>query len=391
MLLALACVFLFGCHGPSGGGQVPLSLNSLYSPDSVRMALYEGDGQAAEKKMAEAIDRFKKQKDTAGSVPLFKAAILLKPTARGYYELSGALLMNHQYPEAIQALRIAERLGYSPLANVMFRYSYSYAGMMDSQMPQLDSHVTDSALQYMELALQMGYSRPRDFLRKEIFPLLTANYRFQRVYNAAFSGMEGRDPQKSLWESYYTQYPETNLPLIINGSWIRTHQLENQISFEFEKFVPEMRDHRFEREGGTVYYYIALIKKDPAWFAVLYGAQDESEESYEQHADSTMANTPAVQAITPMFYLVTYDLKGKLIDKMAVAGRNDLTQPFKAFAIQSSMHFQVQDFTDDFKSDSTATTSDSLKSIAIKPQLPVNYEINSAGKFVRTDAPMAAR
>ena len=383
LLLFFACAGLFACSGLSGHNYIPLTATAIYSPDSVLLAMNGGDEKAADKKLAAAIE-MRKHKDSLSCIPIFKEAILLKPSAKAYFELSSPLLLTRQYDEAIQALYMAEKLGYTPLANVMFRYSYAYACTIESA-----NHHGDSAIHYMQLALQMGYAHPEEFLRREYFPKLIAEGSFDKSFSDALSGMAGKNPEKSLWESYATQFPEASLPLVVNLPWIKAHPVDDPISFEFEKFIPEMRDSRFSREGGNVYYYIALVKKDPAYTAVVYGAQYEGEEDGEP--DSTYKVPGAVSTLTPLYYLTTYDPHGKILDRMMVAGRNELAQPFKAFSIGANMHFQVQDFTDQYKQDTAVAGIDSANYAGIKPQTPVNYLIDATGKFVKTDVPLAAR
>jgi len=383
-LYLVTCAAFAACNGLSGHNYIPLTATAIYSPDSVRLAMDGGDEKAADKKLAAAIE-MRKHKDTVGSIPLFKEAILLKPSAKAYFELSSPLLVTHQYDEAIQALYMAEKLGYTPLANVMFRYSYAYSCMITS-----NNHYGDSAIRYMQLAIQMGYAHPEEYLRREYFPKLIAEGSFDKSFSDALSGMAGKNPEKSLWESYSTQFPEVSLPLVVNLPWIKAHPVDDPISFEFEKFIPEMRDNRFSREGGNVYYYIALVKKDPAYTAVVYGTQYEGEEDGDE-TDSNYKVPGAVSTLTPLYYLATYDSHGKILDRMMVAGRNLLDEPFKAFSIQSNMHFQVQDFIDQYKQDTAVAGIDSANYAGIKPQTPVNYLIDATGKFIKTDVPLAAR
>ena len=163
----------------------------MYSLDTVRMAMSGGDEQAAGKKLQEAVEAYKKGKDTLKSIGLFKEAILLKPTPKAYYELAGALLTTRQYPEAIQALGMAEKLGYTPLANVMFRYAYASANM-DSM-----DNGKEEAVRYMELAMQMGYAHPEKFLQKSLFPghkrRLPMLWLFSLIQNELFRPLPRRE------------------------------------------------------------------------------------------------------------------------------------------------------------------------------------------------------
>jgi thioredoxin-like negative regulator of GroEL len=83
----------------------------MYVVDTVRMAAGGGDEKAAQRKLQEATALFKKGSDTAGSIRLFKSAISLKPMAKAYFDLAGALLATRQYSEGLEALDVAPAAG----------------------------------------------------------------------------------------------------------------------------------------------------------------------------------------------------------------------------------------------------------------------------------------
>ncbi len=372
-LLIPACTILFSCHGPSGSSAIVLTKANLYSIDTVRLAMGGGDEKAAGKLLKEAADLYKKGGDTVKSIGLFEDAILLKPSAKAYYDLAGALLGWRQYKEATAALYIAEKLGYTPLANVLFKKAYAYANIAE------EDHFKENqadAVHYMEVALQMGYPHPQQFLRKDLFPALAKYDGFESVYNAALGGGAGRNIEKSLWETYQAQFPDIQLPLIVNEQWIMTHRLDNNIGWEYEKFIPEMRNNKFSRGGEEDYFYIALVRKDLIFTAVLYGGE--------------LAQMEA-PIITTEIWLATYDPAGKIIDRLMVAGRNSLSAPFKVFSLQPGLQFQVQGFQDIYKNDPDSVGYDSAN-ITGQKALPVDgYRIAANGKFERTDAPLALR
>jgi len=222
----------------------------MYVADTVRMAAAGGDEKAAQRKLQEATALYKKGSDTAGSIRLFKTAILLKPTAKAYFDLAGALLATRQYSEGLKALEVAEALGYTPLANVMFRDAYAWANMPDEKDATTNA---DAAVQYMELAIQMGYAHPRQFLSRAMFPNISNSHSFDAVFTSALSGGTTSDPKISLWDGYEGQFPELQLPLVINRTWIQNHKRETIIDLQYERFVPELREARFSREGGNTY------------------------------------------------------------------------------------------------------------------------------------------
>lgn len=363
-----AFALFVSCHGPAGSSSIALTKTSLYSIDTVRLAIGSGDENAAAKKLREADDAYKHGGDTARIIDLYKASILLKPTPKAYYDLAGALLGARQYKEATDALYIAEHLGYSPLANVMFRYAYAYANISDE----------NTAIHYMELAIQMGYAHPQQFLQRKFFPMPKAYAGFEARYNEAISGGAGGNPDKSLWATYTAQYPPIDLPFTANKQWLYDHKCDHYISGQYEKFIPEMKDNKFARGDGRDFFYIALVKKDTAFIAALYGSADEEADG------ETNGNALCLT-------LITYTPQGKIIDKMVVAGRVQLSDNYKVFTLQPNLQFEVREFEYVYDKDPADAGYDSSNIKAQNPLPPVAYRIAPNGKFERTAPPLALR
>jgi hypothetical protein len=372
-LIFSGALFLAACQGhPSA---ISLTKSSMYSIDTVRLAAKAGDGRAASGKLQEALARYRKKgSDTAAGIELFKSSILLQPTANAYFELAGALLSTRQFDEGLQALSMAEGLGYSPMANVMFRYAYAYANKPDDAGSLPNSGYV---VRYMELAIQMGYAHPRQFLQRDLFPNAARKTDYDVVFTNALSGGSVRDPAKPLWDAYEEQFPEIGLPLVIDLPWMQNHKLDASIDFQYERFIPDMREAKFSREGGTTYYYLARIHQDHVFVALLYGGVDDEVEGDESQQ--------------PLCTLVTYDRQGNLIDKMAVAGRKILSEPFRVFSIQSDLKFRVQGFRDVYEENPDSFGYKDNQVIRKDPESPKDFQIAANGKFQRTDAPLARR
>lgn len=373
--LICLCALLASCHETSRPAYTPLTATSIYVIDTVRMAAAGGDEKAAVKLLDQAADLYKKGSDTAKSIELFKQSILLKPTARAYYDLAGALLSARQYDEGLQALSMAEGLGYSPMANVMFRYAYAYANK-----PAVDGRNLSNrnyVAHYMELAIQMGYAHPQQFLQRDLFPGTARKSDYDAVFTNTLSGGSVRDPAKPLWDAYEGQFPEIGLPLVIDLPWMHNHTLDASIDYQYEKFIPDMRDAKFSREGGASYYYAAQVHKDQVFVALLYGEVDDMVDGDESQL--------------PLYTLITYDRQGKLIDQMAVAGRKVLSDPFMVFSIQPDLKFRVQGFKDVYKNNPDSVGYDDNPVIRKNPESPEDFQITANGKFQRTAAPLARR
>jgi len=379
--LFLLPVVLLSCHSaPHTAAELTaagLTETAIYQIDSVRLAATIGDEKAARKQFLAAMDLYKNKKDISGSIGIFKKSILLKPSAQAYYELGGALMDQGNFDEAIYALQTAEKMQYKPLANVLFRLSAAFANSKE----RFDAdYKKDSAAQhYMEIALQMGYSHPEEFLRNAWFADLMNRSYMTRVYKQALAaGSNINDPEQSLWQEFRNEFTSTQLPLTINDAWISQHHLEKSINFDYERFVPEMRTEKFSREVSKQYYYYAVLKADTVYTALLYAGRQLSLES-EVHEGPTF------------FYLVTYDPHGKIIDKLAVAGQQAFTDPVKVFTMQPNFEFEVRDFKNIYKNDPDSVGYDSNAIIRTDPVGVANYRIASTGKFEKTNAPLALR
>ena len=383
--LSFLALLLFSCNHPSGTGDpltspAQLTQNSIYDIDSVRAVAGTGNEEAARKKLMSAIDIYKNVKDPAKSIELFKSAIRLSPSAKAYFELGSALLDDDRYDESIQALHIAEQLEYSPQANVMCKLAAAYSLGKEPGSDKHSQREDSLALHYMEVAIQMGYARPEQFRDLASFSHLKNTYGFTAVYNNATSGNGGgdRSPDKMLWKNFTAEFSYIDLPLTINTVWIRDHKLENSIGYDYEKFVPEMRNAKFSREVEDEYYYFAMVKKDTGYTALLYAGRNNFLTDANQNS--------------PVFFLLsTYDRNGRIIDKMQVAGQRNFTENFKVFTLQPNYSFEIKDYKNIFKNDPEQVGYDS--NYVVKSELlgVAGYRIAANGKFEKTDAPLASR
>lgn len=366
--------FIASCHSASHP-VVSLTETSMYSIDTVRMVAGSGDEKAAGKKIQQAVALFKKGSDTPGSVALFKSAVWLDPIAKTYFDYAGILIAAHRNDEAIDALSIAEKLNYTPLANVMARYALAWSNRDTVHNENGKKVPSERALHYMELAIEMGYAHPRDFLQKTMFPNLSGSPLFDATYVAAIGGGPGINSDKGLWESFAGQFPDIRLPLVIDRKWIETHGHGADISTQYEKYIPEMRNVRFAREESYNYYYTGLIHKDANYIALIYcSTMDDAD------GESTLAYT-----------LVSYDHHGKIIDMLPVAGRVDVAKNFTAFSIQPNLMFQTQEFAVTYKEKPEEAGYGANNISGETPFTPKQYHIATSGKFELLGAPLAAR
>ena len=176
---------------PTITGFAKLTFESIYSVDSIRVSLNTSsslDSEEAIKQYVEAVNLFQ-QNQIDQSIQTFKSSICLYPSAQTYFNLGNALIAIKNFDEGLKAFHIAELMNYSPIAEIMFKIAGVYSVMRDGKLSS-DGTIkyNDSlALHYMEIALQMGYNKPIDFLRNKVFDSLRLmnEWQFKTIYQTA--------------------------------------------------------------------------------------------------------------------------------------------------------------------------------------------------------------
>lgn len=380
-LFSLSLSLLLACNNKdkevSTATVTHLGQQNLYNADSI-LAAVNGAGSSAQaeakKKFLEAIDLFKNKNQVAQSIESFKASVYLYPSEKTYFELGNALAANKKYEEALQALEVAERMDYSPLANILYRRSVIYASMppgalcADGYTPLNDS----LAMHFMEVALQTGYSKPVDFLKEKAFDSIRYknDWLFKNIYQTAMSG--NKDPEKLAWDNYKEEFKDLSLPLTINTVWIYQQSYDNAIGYDYEKFVPEMRTGKFSREVENEYYYVGKLKDDSAFTALLY-------------AGKNMWLTDGRGYSPVYFYLVTYSPQGKIIDKMQVGGQKTFTDNFKNLLLKENLTLEIREFKNVYEKDPGKDGYENNKVIKSELLTTAYYKINNKGKFEKGD------
>lgn len=353
--LILISFAFFSCNNNHPvGNEFTFNERNMYLADSVTFYLSKntGDKKKSDKLFLQAIEVFRNKKDAKGSIPLFKSSILLQPQAKAYYELGNALMdvRGSGMHEAIEAYNMAEALDYKPLAKLLYNTACAYS-ILENE---------DSAFHYLISAIEFGYSNTQQIFRdKDLAFLREQTWSFTTKVDMALSGMS--DPDKILWTLFAYEFKPVEFPLVLNADHVKKIEASD-ISYEFERFIPEMRDSRFSRDVGSEYYYAGKVKEGNGFKTLLYAVRDVM-------IDET---------IPPYYYLVSFDNTGKLIDKLMVAGRRNLDKPFREAVIQDNGDIEVRDF----KIEYTGETPDHSKSIKTETGTVTYYVIKDDGKIV---------
>lgn len=315
--------------------------------------------QTYEALFLQGIDHYKNKRDFDSATYLFKQSILKYPSAAAYYELGNVLSESGQGELGIKAYRMAERLNYAPFSKVLYKISCAYSGMKELEL----------AGKYLEYAVQAGYSNFDEIhADTNLSNLRSESNLFMGHLDRGMRGLS--DSEKLFWLQFKRQFNPVDLPFSI-ASGMETVLLDEttMISFDFEKYVSEMRNEKFSREVTKAFYYFAELKETENYVALVYIVKNEY---YSAFAPLT-------------FRLVTFTPEGKIIDKMELAGRDYMDDPIKEAKIFQDMSFMVSTFKTEYKKD--PSDHGFIDNPIVRKELlsRANYIINTKGKFVKRD------
>lgn len=385
----IVCLALAACSSRREASPVTLTSSALYNIDSVRAAMTLAHPGAWDKKLVQAVALYRNKQHFYEAADSLKSVIYHAPSARAYFELGTALLMAQAYDESVHALRIAEQLQYAPLHNVLYELSAAYANRPYSSDSEQDKDQTQ-AIYYMRVALQMGFPKPEAFTRDPAFARICVNYQFKDAYNEAMGGR--KDLVATMWHDFMTGFGPLALPLTIDTQWTKLHPptRSDDIAFNFEKYITEMRTAHFARGSEPGYFYVGKVREDSAYVAVIYGGSDDWGEYTSYDPSDTTRSLAYASPI--FFYLTTYSTQGKIIDKMMIGGQDSYDKPYKFFSMDVARNFVVTDLqfsyifdTGDHGFNGNPVARDSVLAVQ-------HYRINPDGKFEKVDAaPLAMR
>jgi hypothetical protein len=183
--------------------------------------------------------------------------------------------------------------------------------------------------------------------------------------------MKGMSNAKSLfWIQFRKPFAKVSFPFVLDGEK-RKYTEDDRISFDFEKYVSEMRNERFSREVGAVFYAATEVYATDKFIALIYAEEDPYME----------------EGTSPILYrLVTYTPEGKLIDKQVIAGRELFDQQLKTAKFNKDKTIEVRVFDIDYEKDPNEHGYDDNK---IKSRTEAGdamiWKIDENGKIVNTE------
>ncbi|NTS40915.1 tetratricopeptide repeat protein [Flavisolibacter sp. BT320] len=357
ILLPLAALAILSCNqNHPSTQQVTLHPTALFNRDSVSAFLSTAPGQqldSSKQAFRQGIDLLKNNNNPTGAIALLQQSLAWYPTANAYFELGNAYLETKKWPLALQAFGMAEALDYKPLGNVFYKQASCYAEM-DSINKMLD---------YITYAVQNGFVDKQKITSDMHFANYKRDYMLLNAYNEAMSG--NGDPDELLWRGYSQSFQQARFPVTVDSGALRRMAEAETISYDYEKFVPEMRDNKFSRDVGSEYFYVARILQTELCHVVLYGCR-----SYEE------VGAP------DYFILASFDPKGKLVDKMIVSGAKTFDENHKVFTAKNKTSFQVDEYRNEYEKDSEEYGYEENKIVSRVLVATKQFQVDASGKFI---------
>jgi hypothetical protein len=374
VILLAAGVSLFACNTPTrpstektdpryeGQGQFLAMLREDQIFDK-KMALgasqiNEGKNKVSDKYFLKGIDMYRNQKNPEEAVTLFKKSIMEQPQARAYFELGNALADINNLADAASAYQIAEALDYKPTSKVLYNLACVYSRAKDDE----------TARYYLVSAIEFGYSNAKNIYGdKDLEYLREHTGNFKYTVTTALSG--ATDPDKLQWNLFWHEFKPVSYPLVLDEKY-SSKLGEDYISYDYERFVAEMRDNeKFSREVGFEFYHVGLAKATDSVKAVIYAVK----------------NVIMGGDAPPEYYIVSFDHVGKLIDKLPIGGHKKLADPFRVATLTENGNIEIGLFNQVYERDPEKEGYENNKLVEAKLLEKQLFSITDDGHFVRKD------
>ena len=243
------------------------------------------------------VDSYRNNKKLDSAVIYFTQSIMKEPSSKAYFELGNVHMDQKKYEEALNSYKMAEQLGYQPFSKILYNKACIYSLQKN----------TDLSAQYLEYALQAGYTNVAHMQSDSDLENLRSNkYTFQRAVDKGLRGVS--NAENLFWLQFTKLFPALGKPIKLK---LQLSQEESQaleyISYDYEKYISEMRDARFARDVTSSYLYYANAYETENFVALVYIVKDE-----------WMGDAAPLR-----YKMATFTHEGRLIDKKTVGGSSD--------------------------------------------------------------------
>lgn len=312
--------------------------------------------EEANKLYLNGVDAFKNKKNLDSASYYLRGSILKEPSAKAYYELGNVYMDKKQYDKALNAYDLAENLDFQPFSKILYNKSCLYS---------LQKKVELSG-QYLEYALQAGYNN-LDYIDSDQD---LAELRKSSVYRESIDkGLRGMSNTKNLfWLQFKKLFNKYPFPHTIQTQMDEKLLSGMQyISYDFEKYISEMRDEKFSREVSKGFYHYAQMYETDMYVAVVYIVKEEF-----------MGET------APLLYrMATFTHEGKLIDKKRIGGKEYLSDDIWATTFNKDKTIDIKVMEATYENDPEENGYYDNKIVSTKKVGQLKYKVDASGKIVK--------
>ncbi|MGV3539623.1 MAG: hypothetical protein ACO1OQ_07420 [Rufibacter sp.] len=347
----------------------PLTDQDMYHASMVEDAIFDAEELAPDSVRLQSrqlflrgIDLYKNKQKPEEAVALFKASILLYPEAKTYYELGNALLASKNYVEAKQALEVAEHLQFQPQANVYFAKAVvfdrlRYMGLEKAERnydlyQAFEAGFTDTALVLKDQSLR------KEYLEEEFQEMLT-RLRISKI----------RENAGDLYSLFLKSFQQVKQPFEIPVEQVNMKGYDKSISYDFQKYIPEMQNTSFGRDVSHDFFYVAKVAESPAYTALVYSSVSFQEEEMQ----------PVLTK------LVTYSPKGKVISSLLFSCQCS-AEKVKKGRIENNTII-LEDYKRVWKHAIDKVPFEKNQVVKYEPLATATFKINTTGEIVEESVP----
>lgn len=270
------------------------------------------------------LNAFRNEKNLDSADYYLRQSILKEPTAKAYFELGNVYMDKKKYDDALLSFGLAEQLDYEPFSKILYNKACLYSLKEETELSG----------KYLEYSIQAGYNNLDHIQKDSDLEALRNTYHFKQALKKGMRGMS--DAENLFWLQFKKQFSKTQFPVTLkaNIEWEELEQL-GTISYEYEKYISEMRDEEFSREVSKMFYHYLQPYETDNYVSVVYIVRDEY-----------------MGDLAPLTYrLATFTHEGKLIDKKEISGRTSLGKEIKEAKLLKGGVIEVNIYNPIYKND----------------------------------------
>ena len=371
-MIAICVIFLSSCGDPATvvnttteTKRIPVVLTEedIFKGNMV-MAFLENEEkfiQEANELFLKGLNAFRNEKDLDSAHYYLKGSILKEPSAKAYFELGNVYMDEADFSSALLAYGVAEQLNYEPFSKVLYNKSCLYALQEENRL----------AGQYLEYALQAGYNNLDHISNDKDLEEFRKTYHYKRAIEKGLMGMS--DAENLFWLQFKKQFAVMDMPIKLKME-VPEEELQGlkYISYDYEKYISEMRDEEFSREVSKGFYYYARPYETDEFVAIVYIVKDEFMGEY-----------------APLTYrLATFTHDGKLIDKKVISGRELLADPIWMATLNKDRTIDVDLIEPEYENDPDDYGYYENPMTSSKVVGSTRFTLTKSGKIVQEDVVM---